>query len=64
MTPDEVHSIRDAAKALDTKYYQPISKYLQHYTRQRHNNDRGWDVEAMLNEICPIIEAFERGFPR
>jgi hypothetical protein len=64
ITSDEVRLIRDQAKALDAKYYQPISKYLQHCTRERHDHDRGWDVEGMLSDVCPIIEAFEHVFPR
>lgn len=63
LTPAEVTSIRAPAQALDIKYYQLISKYLQHCTSLRHDYDRGWDVEAMYAEIHPIIVAFEEAFP-
>ncbi len=52
------------AQALDAKYFELISKYLQHCTRLRHDHDRGWDVEAMLAEINPVITAFEKAFRR
>lgn len=64
MTPAETAAIRAPAQALDAKYFQPISKYLQHCTTLRHDHDRGWDIDEMLAEIGPIVAAFERAFPR
>jgi len=64
MTPEETALIRTRAQELDAKYFEQISKYLQHCTQLRHDHDRGWDVKIMLNEISPIIEAFELAFPR
>lgn len=64
MTPEETAYIRDPAQALDAKYFEPISKYLQHCTTLRHDHDRGWDIDAMLAEIGPIVTAFEKAFPR
>jgi len=64
LTPAEVAAIKEPAKALDSKYHQDISKYLQHCTRARFDRDRAWDVELMLREIDPVITEFERAFPR
>ncbi|HEX4771287.1 MAG TPA: hypothetical protein VH351_10670 [Bryobacteraceae bacterium] len=64
MTPEETTAIRAPALALDAKYFQPISKYLQHCTTLRHDHDRGWDIDEMLAEISPIIALFEKAFPR
>jgi hypothetical protein len=64
LTPDDAAVIQAPARVLDAKYHQQISKYLQHCTRLRHDYDRGWDVQVMLDEISPIITAFERAFPR
>lgn len=63
MTPAEVATIREPAKASDAAYYQPISKYLQHCTRARFDVDRTWDPELMFRQLGPIITAFERAFP-
>lgn len=64
MTPEEIAVVRTPAQALDTKYFELISKYLQHCTQLRHDQDRGWDVEVMLAEINPVLTDFEKAFPR
>jgi len=64
ITPEETATIRAPAHALDAKYFQLISKYLQHCTKLRHDHDRAWDIDEMLAEIGPIVTAFERAFPR
>jgi hypothetical protein len=63
LTQAEVAAITNPAKALDTKYHQSISKYLQHCTRLRFDHDRAWDLTLMLQEITPVITAFEHAFP-
>ena len=44
--------------------YDSISKYLQHCTSMRHEHDRSWDVQTMAGQLAPIIDDFERAFPR
>lgn len=63
LTPEEIASIRDPAVRLDQEYFTVISKYLQHCTELRSDNDRSWNVKHMADEIAPIITAFERAFP-
>lgn len=63
LTSEEVSVITNPAKALDAKYHQHISKYLQHCTRVRYDHDKTWDVSLMFEEIGPIIKAFELAFP-
>src|SRR5580693_7945426 len=41
-----VSAITEPAARLDNAYFDPISKYLQHCTRLRHEQDRFWDVET------------------
>jgi hypothetical protein len=62
--PDENAAIRDAAATLDDCYYGTISQYLQHCTSLRYERDRSWDVRTMLAQLTPIIDRFERAFPR
>jgi hypothetical protein len=64
LTQAEIADISTPAKCLDTKYYQLISKYLQHCTQLRFDHDRAWDLAVMSGEITPIIAAFARAFPR
>ena len=62
LMPAETAAITTPAKALDARYHQLISKYLQHCTRLRYEQDISWDVEAMSQEIAPIITSFEHAF--
>lgn len=64
LTQAETAIIKAPAHDLDVKYHQAISKYLQHCTRLRFEQDRTWDVALMLEEIAPVIAAFEHAFPR
>jgi hypothetical protein len=63
VTPDEITAIRAPAQILDRTYFDLISKYLQHCTTLRHDITRSWDVKPMLDEIDPVIAAFEQVFP-
>lgn len=63
LTPAEIAAIKEPAKALDGEYYRDISKYLQHCTRARFDEDKFWDVESMRGEIRPVIAAFDQAFP-
>ena len=60
----DVAEIKEPAKLLDGRYHSDVSKYLQHCTLQRSKQGRDWDVERMMQEINPIIAAFEAAFPR
>ena len=64
LLPQEQTAIKDVAIALDDTFHGMISKYLQHCTALRYELDRSWDVETMLKQLTPVIEAFERAFPR
>jgi hypothetical protein len=60
----EIAAIVVPAKALDAKYFQVISAYLQHCTLLRHQQDLAWDVAEMKKSIDLIINEFVRVFPR
>ena len=64
LTPAEIAAIQQPAIALDEKYHEEISKYLQHCTRLRSEQDKVWDAPLMRREMATIIEEFERAFPR
>ena len=64
LSASEVTTIKEPATALDDAYYDSISKYLQHCTSMRHERDRSWDVQTMAGQLAPIIDGFERAFPR
>jgi hypothetical protein len=64
LSTSEVTTIKQPAAALDDAYYDSISKYLQHCTSMRHEHDRSWDVQTMAGQLAPIIDSFERAFPR
>jgi hypothetical protein len=44
------------------KYHGPISQYLQHCTKRRAQEDRGWDVQEMYKEISRTIKNFWKLF--
>ena len=64
LTQAEVAAIKEPSIALDDKYHEDISKYLQHCTRLRSEQDKVWDVALMEHEMAKIITEFERAFPR
>lgn len=64
LTQAEIAAIQQPASALDDKYHEDISKYLQHCTRLRSEQGKVWDVALMEHEIAPIIVAFESASPR
>jgi hypothetical protein len=63
LTADEGRSIREPALRLDEKYHDDISQFLQHCTVRRFEEERGWDVEGMFQELVPIIVSFRGSFP-
>jgi hypothetical protein len=65
----EYSDLIKSAKAIDRKYgaedstcYDQISKFLQHCTTHRHEQDRDWDVEQIFADLDPVLEAFEQRF--
>lgn len=55
-------SIRQPALRLEP-WHDKISKYLQHCTEHRSNKDVSWDLNQMMAELAPILDAFEQSFP-
>lgn len=64
LTAFEAAAIKDSAIALDDMYYKMISKYLQHCTTRRYEQDRTWDIHMMRSQLNAIVQAFEEAFPR
>lgn len=46
----------------DSTCYDQISKFLQHCTTHRHEQDRNWEVEQIFTDIEPLIDQFEHRF--
>ena len=44
------------------KYRSPISRYLQHCTRNRAERDRQWDVQQMYADLKPSLDKFNQPF--
>ncbi len=59
----ELASMRDPAYALDGKYYDEISKYLQHCTERRVEK-KDWKAEEMYHELGNVLSKFKQLFPR
>lgn len=64
LTDIEREGFERLASGLHDKWFKTISKYLQHCTTARHENDRTWDVHEMLGAIEPVLRLFETTFPR
>ena len=62
LTPEEQAAVVQPAAIIDDRYFRVVSKYLQHCTTLRHDQDRDWDLDGMYAEINPVIEYFERCF--
>lgn len=54
--------INDRHGAGRSTCYDQISKFLQHCTTYRHEQDRDWDVKQIFAEFDPILQKFERRF--
>ena len=64
LSPAEDAAIRSPAVQLDTHWHDRISKYLQHCTEVRSERDVEWPIGQMMNELQPILGAFEQAFPK
>lgn len=64
LVTDQIDSIRAHAAVIDDKYFEDISRFLQHCTLARGGAGKEWNLDQMFNEISPVIEEFERAFPR
>jgi hypothetical protein len=58
LEPKTSDAIIAMTEAPDNKYFQNISRYLQHCTTYRYQDTMSWDVTSMKDEIDPVINAF------
>jgi hypothetical protein len=65
----EYSDLMKSARALDGRYgaegstcYDQISKFLQHCTTHRHEQDRDWDVDQIFVALDPVLQDFEKRF--
>lgn len=65
----EYSDLMKSARTLDRQYgakhstcYDQISKFLQHCTTHRHEQDRDWDVEQISADLDPVLQEFEKRF--
>lgn len=63
LTREQVTKVTELAAAAYRDHCRDISTYLSHCTRQRYEQEKGWDWPKMLNTIDPAIKAFENLFP-
>lgn len=62
LTDAELASIQDAGPF--NRHSGQISQYLSHCTKSRAERDRDWKHVAMYEELKPMLENFDRLFPR
>ena len=62
LTPKEFEAIQDPVRALESKYFNDISQYLQHCTERRFDEFKTWAIAQMRNDIAPIVRAFLESF--
>ncbi len=63
LSPEELAEIQTPAKKVDDKYFQDISRYLQHCTERRFDGGKFWNYREMFKELQPAIQAFLQRFP-
>jgi hypothetical protein len=63
LTKEQVTKVTDLAAAAYRDHCGDISTYLSHCTKERYEQEQGWDCPKMLSSIEPAIKAFENLFP-
>ena len=58
ISQQDLDKLKHRGAKLAGKYYQELSKYLQHCTTRRYEADKEWDEQAMYNELKPILTEF------
>jgi hypothetical protein len=64
LTDTEIERVKKPAETLDKKYFNEISAYVQHCTKERHDLDKSWDVLEMYRELDALVSDFETIIPR
>ena len=64
LTAEEKLKIQQPAAELEDKYWDSISKYLQHCTTYRYEGAMSWDEKMMNHQIEAVVVEFETAFPR
>jgi hypothetical protein len=62
LTAEELAKIQAPARALETKYFEDLSQFLQHCTERRFVDSMQWDLDTMFAEMKPIARAFREAF--
>jgi hypothetical protein len=56
--PNQVNLITQQAQELSEKYWDEISRYIQHCTIYRRNTDLSWNIDEVHSDILPILAIF------
>lgn len=64
LSNEEVRALRGPGSKLNREHWQNISQFLQHCTLRRYLEFRDWNLDRMYREIEPVIDAFDKSFPR
>lgn len=64
LSKSEIDEMQRPAIALDDKYFEVISQYLQHCTERRYKEPKDWNIELMESELKPISDTFEKTWKR
>jgi hypothetical protein len=62
LTDEEVAKIQVPAQALEAKYFDDISQFLQHCTERRFIDSKQWNLDQMIEELRPVISALRESF--
>ena len=62
LTAEELAKLQAPARALEGKYFEDLSQFLQHCTERRYTDSKQWDLDTMLAEMNPIVRAFGEAF--
>lgn len=62
LTQEELAKIKAPAQALETRYFDDISQFLQHCTERRFIDSKQWNLNEMLAELSPVVSALRDFF--
>jgi hypothetical protein len=62
LTTEELSKIQAPARALEAKYFDDLSQFLQHCTERRFIDSKQWNLDMMMAEMKPIVAAFREAF--
>jgi len=64
LSTEEVNLIQAPAQKMEDEYWNDISQFLQHCTERRFAEFKDWDIDKMQRELVPIVNEFDKAFPR